>query len=128
MVTGREVVDLHDGYAGRGRHTGDAARSGYRTDPTPGDRIHGNIASHFTERPMAGIRLERGWKERDLRGSFSEYAWREVGDFDGRWDGAGLVPSRYRIVLSRRVGRSRSSRGECQSEILGRALDNTLSR
>src|SRR5438105_15953973 len=128
MVTGREVVDLRDGYrgAGRGRHTGDAARSRYCPDPSRGDRIHGNIASHFTERQMVGVRLERGRKGRYLRGPFSEYAWRKVADFDGRWDGAALVPSRYRIVLSQRVGRSRGSRGKCQSDVLGRGRDDTL--
>src|SRR5438876_4530579 len=96
MVTGREVVDLHDRHRGarRGRHTGDAARSGYCPDPSRGDRVHGNIASHFTEWPMVGVRLERRRKGRYLRGPFSEYARREAADFDGWWDGAGMVPSR----------------------------------
>src|SRR5437868_10991641 len=130
MVTGREVVDLRYGYCGdgRGRHTGDAARSGYCPDPSSGDRIHGNIASHFTQWTMAGVLLQRERKERYLCGPFSEYAWREVGDFDGRWDGAALVPSRSGVVLPRCFRQSRGSWRKCQSDVLGWALDNALSR
>src|SRR2546423_3184548 len=77
---------------------------------------------------MVGVLLERGRKGRYLCGPFSEHTWREVADYDWRWDGAGLVPSRYRIVLPRCFRQSRGSGGKCRSDIFGRALDNTLSR
>src|ERR1700682_2863333 len=129
MVTGREVVDLHDGYRGawRGRYTGDAAWGRYRTDPSRGDRIYGNIANHFTQWTMAGVLVQRERKGRYLCGRFPEYTWRGVGDFDEWWDGAGLVPSRNGAFLPRCFRQSRGGGDKCRSDIRARALDNTLS-
>src|SRR5439155_25888176 len=51
----------------------------------------------------------------------------KVGDFGGRRDGASLVPSRERVVLSRRLGQPCGSRGKYQSDILARPRYGTLS-
>jgi hypothetical protein len=77
---------------------------------------------------MAGVRLERDRQGRDLRGPLSKARHGKVGDFGGRRDGASLVPSRERVVLSRRFRESRGSRGKYQADILGRPRYSTLSR
>src|SRR5256885_3844340 len=52
---------------------------------------------------MAGVRLERDRRGRDIRGAISKHGRGKAGDFSGRGDRAALVPSRERVVLSRRL-------------------------
>src|SRR5437764_5599678 len=69
---------------------------------------------------MAGVRLERDRRGRDLRGPVSKHGHGKVGGFGGGRDGASLVQSRERVVLSRRLGQPCGSEGKYQSDILAR--------
>jgi len=91
------------------------------------DQVQRNLSSPFTQWAMAGVRLERDRRGRDLRGPVSKHGHGKVGDFGGRRDGASLVPSRERVVLSRRLGQPCGSRGKYQSAILARPRYGTLS-
>src|SRR5207244_99857 len=91
-----------------------------------GDHLHRNVSSPFTRRAMAGVRLERDRRGRGIRGAISQHERGQVGGFDGRGNGAALVPSRERVVLSRRLREPRGRRSKYYSEILARPLHSTL--
>src|SRR2546427_7363797 len=109
-----------------GGHSWDTARNRYGADARCGDHIHRNVSRPFTGRAVAGVLLERDRRGRDIRGAISKHERGKVGDFDGRGNGAGLVPSRERVVLSRRLREPRGRRSKHYSEILARPLHSTL--
>src|SRR5437016_10087198 len=76
---------------------------------------------------MASVYLERDWRGRDIRGAISKHGRGKVGDFGGRGDGAALVSSRERVVLSRRLREPCGRRNKYQSAILARPVSSTLS-
>src|SRR5206468_6868796 len=75
---------------------------------------------------MAGVHLERDRRGRDIRGAISKHGRGKAGDFGGRGDRAALVPSRERVVLSRRVRGHRGGRGTHESDVLARPLRSAL--
>src|ERR1041384_1820535 len=123
------MADLPDRriVAGFGGHSCDPAGNRYGAGARCGNQVHRNDSSPFAQRALAGVCLERDRRGRDLRGAISKHRGGKVGDFGGRGNGAALVPSRKRAVLSRRLRRPGGRRNTYSAEILARALRGTLS-
>src|SRR5690349_24771423 len=76
---------------------------------------------------MAGLRLERDWQRRDLRRSISKHGHGKMADLGERRNGASLVSSRERVVLSRRVGEYGGCGAKYESTVLARAHHDPVS-
>src|SRR2546429_6814481 len=109
-----------------GRNSWVTAGNGYGAGARCGDQVQRNVCRLFTQRAMAGLHLERDRRGRDIRGAVSTHGRGKVGDFGGRRDRAALVPSRERVVLSRRLGGPRGGGGTHESDILAWPLRRAL--